>query len=161
MTIDPSEILAILPEILLVVLALVVLVVDLVLKDEQRRMLGWVTAGGLLFVIIPLLVVLPADGWRHLHVGWGDPCGLCWASSSSCCSYFGAAITAMLAMDYEVIGKRGEFYMLLIISTLGMSVMVMAADLIMLYLAIETTSIPLYVLAGLLTKSDKSVEVRL
>ena len=66
-------------------------------------------------------------------------------------AYFGAAITAILAMDYEAIGKRGELYMLLIISTLGMSFMVMAADLILLYVAIETTSIPLYALAGMRT----------
>jgi NADH-quinone oxidoreductase subunit N len=31
-----------------------------------------------------------------------------------------------------------------------------AADLIMLYLAVETTSIPLYILAGFLTRDDKS-----
>jgi NADH-quinone oxidoreductase subunit N len=157
MTIDPTEILAILPEILLVVLALVVLIADLVLKEEQRRMLGWVTAGGLLFVIIPLLFFFrPTDGATFM---WGgairvDMLGFVF----KLLAFFGAAITAILAMDYEVIGKRGELYLLLIISTLGMSVMVMAADLILLYVAIETTSIPLYALAGMRTKSDKSVE---
>jgi NADH-quinone oxidoreductase subunit N len=43
-------------------------------------------------------------------------------------------------------------------STLGMNLMAASADLIMLYLAIETTSIPLYILAGFLTKDDKSTE---
>ena len=49
--------------------------------------------------------------------------------------------------------ERGEFYLLLLISTLGMSLMASSADLIMLYLAIETTSIPLYVLAGFVSRT--------
>jgi NADH-quinone oxidoreductase subunit N len=39
-----------------------------------------------------------------------------------------------------------------------MSLMASASDLIMLYLAIETTSIPLYILAGFLKQDDKSTE---
>ncbi len=39
-----------------------------------------------------------------------------------------------------------------------MSLMASASDLIMLYLAIETTSIPLYVLAGFVIVDQKSVE---
>jgi NADH-quinone oxidoreductase subunit N len=36
--------------------------------------------------------------------------------------------------------------------------MASAADIIMLYLAIETTSIPMYILAGFMTRDDKSTE---
>ena len=51
-----------------------------------------------------------------------------------------------------------SFILLLIVSTLGMRLMASSADLIMLYLAIETTSIPLYVLAGFVYDDQKSVE---
>ncbi len=61
-------------------------------------------------------------------------------------------------MDSEIIGQRGEFYILLIVATMGMTLMASAADLIMLYLAIETTSIPLYVLSGFLFRDDRSTE---
>jgi NADH-quinone oxidoreductase subunit N len=71
---------------------------------------------------------------------------------------FGAAITALFAMDSEALGKRGEFYVLMLVSSIGMNLMASAGDLIMLYLAIETTSIPLYVLAGFLRQGDKSSE---
>ncbi len=54
-----------------------------------------------------------------------------------------------------------SFTLLMLVSTLGMDLMASAADLIMLYLAIETTSIPLYVLAGFFTHDQKSVEVGL
>jgi NADH-quinone oxidoreductase subunit N len=157
MTLDPSAILVILPEILLVVLAVIVLILDLALKDEQRRMLGWVTGAGLLFVIIPLLLFVRPGSEPTYY--WGGSIRVDWLGFTfQLLAFFGAAITAILAMDYEVIGKRGELYLLLIISTLGMAMMVMAADLVLLYVAIETTSIPLYALAGMRTKNDKSVE---
>ena len=43
---------------------------------------------------------------------------------------------------------RGEYYVLLLISTAGMMLMVQAYDLIVVFLALELLSIPLYVLAG-------------
>jgi NADH-quinone oxidoreductase subunit N len=61
-------------------------------------------------------------------------------------------------MDHEVLGKRGESFILLLAATLGMNLMAASADLIMLYLAIETTSIPLYVLAGFMLSDKKSTE---
>ena len=70
----------------------------------------------------------------------------------------GAALTALFAADAPTLGKRGEFYALLLLSTLGMSLMSAAYDLMMIFLAIETTSIPLYVLAGFLREDQKSVE---
>jgi NADH-quinone oxidoreductase subunit N len=56
------------------------------------------------------------------------------------------------------VGKKGEFYVLMLVSTLGMCLMASSADIIMLYLAIETTSIPMYILAGFMTNDDKSTE---
>jgi NADH-quinone oxidoreductase subunit N len=60
-------------------------------------------------------------------------------------------------MDIEEL-QRGEFHLMLLTSTLGMSLMAASADLIMLFLAIETTSIPLYILAGFFKRDDKSTE---
>ncbi len=44
--------------------------------------------------------------------------------------------------------ERGEFYILLLFSIGGMMMMAWAADLIIVFLALEWLSIPLYVLAG-------------
>jgi NADH-quinone oxidoreductase subunit N len=71
---------------------------------------------------------------------------------------FGAAVTTLFMMDHEVLGKRGESFILLIATTLGMCLMAASADLVMLYLAIETTSIPLYVLAGFMLSDERSTE---
>jgi NADH-quinone oxidoreductase subunit N len=61
-------------------------------------------------------------------------------------------------MDNEKVGSRGEAYLLLLASLLGMNLMAVSSDLVMLYLAIETTSIPLYVLAGFMLGDSKSTE---
>jgi NADH-quinone oxidoreductase subunit N len=74
---------------------------------------------------------------------------------------FAAAATALLLMDHEKAGHRGEAYLLLLASILGMNLMATSADLVMLYLAIETTSIPLYVLAGFIVADDRSTEAGL
>jgi NADH-quinone oxidoreductase subunit N len=61
-------------------------------------------------------------------------------------------------VDHEPEGRQGEFYALLLVATLGMNLMASSADLVMLYLAIETTSLPLYVMAGFLTRDPRSTE---
>ena len=152
-----SAILAILPEILLLVLAVLVLVVEFLLKPQDRRMLGWLTAGGLAMIIaVSLAVARPGEIPEAV---WGGMLRYDWLGFIFGMLFlFGAAITALFAMDVEHLGKRGEFYLLLLVSTIGMSLMASAGDLVMLYLAIETTSIPLYVLAGFMTRDIMSTE---
>ncbi|MBE0411027.1 MAG: NADH-quinone oxidoreductase subunit N, partial [Anaerolineales bacterium] len=71
---------------------------------------------------------------------------------------FGAGITVLFAMEIPHLGRRGEFYLLLLVTTIGMNLMASAANLIMLYLAIETASVPLYILAGFFKTDEKSTE---
>lgn len=154
---NPSMFIAILPEILVLILAGFVLAFDAVWTPERRRYLGWLTAGGLLFVmIISLLAARPGDA---PVLAFGGMVRQDWlAFLFKMVFLFGAAITSLFAMDFGELGRRGEFYVLLLVSTIGMNLMASAADIIMLYLAIETTSIPLYVLAGFFRKDVKSTE---
>ena len=149
--------LAILPELWIFVLASLVLILDLALPKEQHRGLGWVTAIGLLLgIVVSLIVAIPPELTQFV---WGDllrfdRLGFVF----SLLFMFGAAMTALISSNLEKIGQRGDFYVLMLVSTLGMCLMASAADVIMLYLAIETTSIPLYVLAGFYKDDDKSTE---
>jgi len=153
---EPWWIIAILPEILLIVLAILILTLDLVLPVASRRNLGWVTAGGLGLILILALIFSRPTGEALI---WGGMLAQDWLGFTFRMLFlFAAAMTAMFSMDLPRLGNRGEFYVLMLASTLGMMLMASSADLIMLYLAIETTSIPLYVLAGFLTQDDKSTE---
>jgi NADH-quinone oxidoreductase subunit N len=72
-------------------------------------------------------------------------------------------ITVALAHPYlermEI--KRGEFYPLLLYSISGMVLMAQAADLIVVFLALELLSIPLYILAGIARPDPSSEEAAL
>jgi NADH-quinone oxidoreductase subunit N len=59
-------------------------------------------------------------------------------------------VAVMLSYDYLTrLGiQRGEYYVLLMFSISGIMLMSMAADLIVIFLALELLSIPLYILAG-------------
>jgi NADH-quinone oxidoreductase subunit N len=146
----------ILPEIFILAIAIIILIVEPFWKSEDRRGLGWLTAGGLLLtVVVSLLFGRPAEPTSVLG-GMLRFDGL--GFFFKMIFLIGAAITALFLMDVEKISRRGEAYVLLLASVLGMNLMATSANLVMLYLAIETTSIPLYVLAGFLRSDDKSTE---
>ncbi len=147
---------SILPEILILVLGMLVLIVEPFWKEEQRRNVGWLTAGGLLIsMVISLLFGQPGAPTTTL----GGMVRFDWLGFFFKMLFmFAGAATALLLMDNEKVGHRGEAYLLLLASLLGMNLMAASADLVMLYLAIETTSIPLYVLSGFMLADEKSTE---
>jgi NADH-quinone oxidoreductase subunit N len=156
MSYTPTMFLSILPETLILVLGVLLLVLEPFWKEEKRRNAGWMTAGGLLAIMaISLLVARPGEPTTV----FGGMLRYDWLGFFFKMMFiFGAAVTALFMLDHEVLGKRGESFILLLAATLGMNLMAASADLVMLYLAIETTSIPLYVLAGFMLSDERSTE---
>lgn len=153
----PAMILAILPEIGLLILAGLVLMADLLFRRKRERDLGLLTFGGLL-VVAGVTLVFSRPDMVPVTV-FGGALRQDWATFVFRMVFLvGAAISVLFTMDTDRRIRGGAFYLLVIIATLGMSLMAAAADLITLYLAIETTSIPLYVLSGALVKDQKSTE---
>ncbi|MBO0777208.1 MAG: NADH-quinone oxidoreductase subunit N [Ktedonobacteraceae bacterium] len=68
----------------------------------------------------------------------------------------------MILASYDYVGKYvkadGEFYSLLLLSTTGMMLMASTGELITIYISLELTSFPLYVMAGLIRGDKKSSE---
>ena len=151
-----TDFLSILPEILILIVGILLLVVEPFWKEEQRRNVGWLTAGGLLAaMVISLLFGQPGQPTTAL----GGMVRFDWLGFFFKQLFmFAGAATALLLMDNEKVGHRGEAYLLLLASLIGMNLMAASADLVMLYLAIETTSIPLYVLSGFMLADEKSTE---
>ena len=148
--------LSILPEILLLVLGMLILVVEPFWKEERRRNVGWLTAGGLLAAMIVSLVAgQPGEPVSAL----GGMIRFDWLGFFFKMLFmFTGAATALLMMDHDRVGARGEAYLLMLASLIGMNLMAVSSDLVMLFLAIETASIPLYVLSGFMLNDDKSTE---
>src|SRR5512146_2514502 len=148
--------LSILPESLVLILAVIVLVVEPFWREQRRRNLGWVTAIG---CFLTLAISIAAARPGSPVATFGNMIRFDWLGFFFKMMFiFGAGITALLLMDHEKVGQRGESYVLLLASTIGMCLMGSAGDLVMLYLAIETTSIPLYILAGFMLADDRSTE---
>jgi len=73
-----------------------------------------------------------------------------------------ALLVILSSVDYVARFARfqGEYYALILLSTLGMMLMAATADLISIYISLELTSISLYALVGFL-KDKKSTEASL
>jgi NADH-quinone oxidoreductase subunit N len=69
-----------------------------------------------------------------------------------------AFITSLLCLDYRPGAHPAEFYALILFSTAGMTMLAGANELIVAFLALELTSIPLYVLAGYFRNDARSAE---
>lgn len=154
---EPWMVQALLPEILLLALALLVLLVDAIWHGRARPWLGWFTALGILATLV-LGVLFSRPHSDELPIFGGMLRDDWLAFTFRILFLFSAALTALLTTGVRGVRQQGEFYALLVIATLGMNLMAAAGDLVMLYLAIETTSIPLYVLAGFLKQDDRSTE---
>lgn len=152
----PLAFASILPEILILIVGMLILIIEPFWKEEKRRNVGWLAAGGLFAAMIVSLIVgrpgepLPTFGGM-IRFDW-------LGFFLKMLFMFAAAATALLMMDHERLAARGEAYLLLLASLIGMNLMAVSADLIMLFLAIETASIPLYVLAGFMLGDNRSTE---
>ena len=150
---------AIIPEIGLTLLAFLVMIYDLVWPKSRKRHLGFLTAGGLVVIAVLLLTVGYPEGEAELAFG-GMVRHDMMAVVFQTIFLVAAAITAILSIDVEKL-REGEYFAILLVCTLGMSLMASATDLIMLYVAMETTSISAYVLVGYFQRDDKSTEAGL
>lgn len=163
---------AIAPEVGLVILAIVVLFLDVYLPESQRRNIAYVTA-----VSLGLLALTPlVSGWSPQTIPDGATAQEAQAVADGMLVWGGmlrhdvlaqvfkvmvllaGAITALISVDIKGIGHKGEFYLIIVVSTLGATLLAGAADLIMVFLALETLSIPLYILAAFKREDTRSAE---
>lgn len=148
----------IVPEIVLVLLAFVVLAFDLFLpRSHGRRVLAYLTAAGMLIALAADLG-LPASGEAVL----GGMIRVDLTAQLFRAMFLVAGVlVALISADDQALPQGGEYYSLLILAVLGMGLMAAAYDLIMLYVALETTGISLYLLAGYLRDHPRSAEAGL
>ena len=136
------------PEIILSVTILIVLLADLVWPERSRLLSSRIASIGVLAALIPV-ITLAADGANREMFGGAyvvDNYALALKAFFLVVAY----VSLLVAVDYIGEGDyyQGEFYFLLLTSVLGMLVMASARDLITIFVALETITIPTFVLAG-------------
>lgn len=159
-----SWVLALAPEIGLLVVLFTVLVFDKLFKPVDRRQVGLFTAWGALGVLLLTIVLFwlfgqPNAAWAlEDSIFWGGMMRNDLVTFVFRMMFFSALIlTSLLSMDVPRLQKI-EYYALLITATIGFSLMAASTDLIMIYVALETASISSYLLAGFYSGQTRSSE---
>lgn len=154
---------AILPEILMTILALAVLAVDVVWPAERRREIGYVAGFGLMAIagIVFVLGGPPSGGPADQLVLGGMIRHDDLAQIFRVMIILAGGLSCLISMGVFGVRARGDYFAVLIVAVIGASLMSAAADLIMVFLALEMTSITLYMLAGYLREDERSTEAGL
>ncbi|TLY33576.1 MAG: NADH-quinone oxidoreductase subunit N, partial [Ignavibacteria bacterium] len=143
------------PLIAVTVLALIVVSIEALLR-QGHNLSYWVSVCGL--PVCAILSIMsygtPRTAFNQMLAGGG------YASLFATLFVVAALLTITLSRDYlrREHSEYGEFYILILFSTLGMMLMAAAADLIITFLGLELMSICLYVLAGFTRKRAISNE---
>ncbi len=153
---------ALAPEIILTGVIVVVLLLDLFLDETQKYVIPSIAGFGILAAAFPLVyLAVQGDDVRSMVGGAyvSDNFALVFKAL-----FLGTGYVVLL-MSNRYIDEgdyyKGEFYVMLLSSLLGMVVMSSSRDLISIFVALELLSIPAYLLAGWRKRDLKSNEASL
>src|SRR5438445_1012742 len=152
---------ALAPEIILTGTIVLVLLADALLDESRKWVISNLSGWGLLAALF-LVLGLGAYGHHASMVGGAyvvDDFSLVFKALFLVVAY----VVLLMSTNYVEEGDYylGEFYFLLLSSLLGMVVMASARDLITIFVARETLSLPAYMLAGWRKRDLKSNEAAL
>jgi NADH-quinone oxidoreductase subunit N len=140
-------------------LLLLVFVAGLLARGEDRRSIAWLATLGVLalgLVAMGLKPAGPALGGMFVQDGLAI-----FAKRVFLAATFIGLLAGLSLPDRVFARRAAEYHLLILASLLGMLVLASARDLILLFLAFELMSIPLYVLAGFLKQDAGAVEASL
>ncbi len=148
------------PEILLIVFAAAVIILDLFVKNRDSQKVAYLSLIGLGCTLVAVLITnsLIADSSLPLFLGMIrlDK----FAVFFKVLLVLATAATILFSLRSDEIDARlkGEYYALLLAVTLGMFLMASSTNLLMIFISLETVSLTSYILAGFLTHSPRSSE---
>lgn len=156
---DQYDIIAIIPELMLVLAAIVLLLVDPLLPRDGRRGLSWLA-------VAPCVTAIVVTWWarNEQDTYFSDA-----IVNDKFSVYFkilllAVAIVAMLLSEKHLdINERllSDYYALVLFTTVGMMVMVASIDLVTFFVGLELMALSSYLLAGFFRYEDQSIEAAL
>ena len=146
----------VLPEIVLAVLGMIALIYGVTVGDKgtPQTTLFVVVSLAVIAVVIAALPSVKSYGFFESYVH--DP----FAQFMKLLVLLGGAASLAMSLSYNVNERidRFEYPVLVLFSTIGMMFMISANDLMMLYVGLELSSLPLYVMAAIRRDNVKSSE---
>ncbi len=162
--ITTSWVAALAPEISLAILLIAVQLYARIANPPERNRIGLFTAWGAFLTLLLTLGLWYFGNEPNSQLGLGE--SLMWGGMIRhdlvtlvfrVMFLSALTLTSLISMDVKRL-QNIEYYALLITATMGFSLMGAAADLIMVYVALEMASISSYILAGYLKNDDRSSE---
>lgn len=149
------------PEIVLVVFAAAVIILDLLVKNRESEKVAYLSLVGLGCSLVAIIIT-------HYTLGANESKNLFWgmirldgfAVFFKVLLLLATAATILFSLRSEELDARlkGEYYALLLAVTFGMFLMASSTNLLMIFISLETVSLTSYILAGFLTHSPRSSE---
>ena len=156
MKFDMINIYASLPEIIVIVSACALLIIDLFLKKEQKRLVAYLS--------LAVVIIAAGETWRIA----GNPLLVFdkmfivdnYAIFFKMLFYLATFLAILLSINYIKIEEieHSEYYILMLFALSGMMLMASGADLLTIYLGLELMALPIYMLVGFMKKDIKSNE---
>ena len=147
------------PELVIICIALMLILLDLMVKKKEivafAGVVGTALALYLSFKIYALIGSQTAFGGMFVIDRYSNFFKLIF--------YVNVILTIGISVRYMALEKSsfGEYYALLLLATSGMMIIASALDLIVLYLGLELMSLSIYILVGFLRHDTKSNEAAL
>ncbi len=146
------NLLVVAPVLIVMAAGTLAMVVDLLTPDDKKGWAVWLAAIGLLLALVQNIGL-----WNGHYQTFIPPGGEAMVVMDNFAVFLNTTflLTGLLAILISVgyLKRTGlekpEYYMLLLFSISGMMLMGMANDLILVFLALEVLSIPLYIMSGM------------
>jgi NADH-quinone oxidoreductase subunit N len=159
-----ADYIRILPELVLTAFGIAVMLIDPLLKPgASRKNLGWLSLAGTLAAIAATFCQI---AWLARDPQFAEPGWFGMVRVDGFSIFFHILIPAISAvcilasMEYLDTQKIGgaEFYGLILFGTVGMTLMTSAIELVLIFIALEISSISTYILAGYRRRTASSTE---
>jgi NADH-quinone oxidoreductase subunit N len=151
-----ANLITLLPAAQVLVTALVVMLLDLFLKENEKGLLAWISVLGL-----ALCSGESAFLWGSQEGAFGNSYYLDNFALFFTQIFVGAAALTILSSIHCLKPARiheGEYYAMVLFATFGMILMAAGNDLMVFFLGLETMSVAVYVLTGIQRSSSRSAE---